>query len=91
MITTIKDGQKLQDGDWFYGTIEQYNAFLRIENHEIMFSPRKSTKGIVSDTDSEGKIILMTLYDGSCATDPINEYSFEAFKKLCENTFGDGK
>jgi len=90
MITQIEEGQKLKDGDYFFGTTEEYNELLKIENHEIKLSADEAMKGLVCDTDSEGTKILMLLYDsGICIShDPIEEYSFEAYKQLCINTFG---
>lgn len=84
MITEIEEGQKLKDGDYFKGgTIQQYQELLNIENDSYMITASVMTS-CLADSYIDGEIFLN---HGNYSNNK-NQYSFEAFKQLCENTFG---
>jgi hypothetical protein len=87
MKTEIEQGQKLKDGDYFEGgTVEQYNDLLYIENDTTTARITASLiESITAYLDDGNKEYL----NHGCAESNKTEYSFEAFRQLCENTFGD--
>lgn len=81
MITKIEEGQKLKDGDHVIGINRKNSDYIQIfyaNNLPPIHNTTKSFGFIFSD----GKLI-----NHSHGLKKTN-YSFEAFKQLCENTFG---
>jgi len=92
MITEITDGQKLQDGDWFDANsieeLEQIRGVAKVGQNWFKhgFLQENLTFGynpVYMDR------FEMVISNSSELPFGITEYSFEAFKMLCINTFGD--
>jgi len=93
MTTQITPGQKLKDGDWFHPKdINELKQIQEASNVGANWYKDEYLQEIISEhrkpvyLDRFGMII-------SCDDNGMftkQEYSFEAFKELCENTFGDG-
>lgn len=78
----IQPGQKLKEGDCVYGiSIKQSKSILSISGDDW-------TASHIFDSWVFNGGKLYPTYLEYCSE--LEEYNFADFKKLCENTFGDG-
>lgn len=87
MTTQITPGQTLKDGDYFEGgTVEQYQELMNIDGG-FKKDHLEEINGQRPLYFTSSSFLVFRYRNGRFGLK--QKYSFEAFKELCENTFGD--